>query len=71
MSWQAPQVSAKRCFIAPSGQSLAVYCACAGSACTNNASASSEQPVSGRARVVGIFIVILVFIEVFSLSAAS
>ena len=29
----APQVSVKRCFIAPSGQSFAVYCACAGRAC--------------------------------------
>jgi hypothetical protein len=27
MSWQAPHVSAKRCFIGPSGQSFAVYCA--------------------------------------------
>src|SRR5215831_17713021 len=30
MSWQPPQVSTKRCFIGPSGQSLAVYWAWAG-----------------------------------------
>src|SRR3954451_21941676 len=47
MSWHAPQVEAKRCFIGPSGHSLAVYCAEAGavSAPIRNApNAMSEKP---------------------------
>src|SRR4029453_3234192 len=49
MSWQPPQASVKRCFIAPSGHSFAVYCACAGAAEAVSASASKAQP----ARVFG------------------
>src|SRR5262249_56209016 len=47
MSWQAPQVSVKRCFIAPSGHSFAVYCACAGAANAIRISASSAHLVGG------------------------
>src|SRR5512132_1149459 len=49
MSWQPPQASVKRCFIAPSGHSFAVYWACAGAADAVSVSANKAQP----ARVFG------------------
>jgi stage V sporulation protein SpoVS len=56
MSWQAPQVSVKRCFIAPSGHSLAVYCAWADVTCANTARTSNAQLVSARVTLIGMVV---------------
>src|SRR6476646_5558162 len=61
MSWQMPQVSVKRCFIGPSGQSLAVYCACARLACASRA--SRTELVRDGTSLVGVLIAIGVLPE--------